>query len=82
MDVDGDGDGWSGMIQNRTNGLGFLLVGCFDLASLHSLYSYVFFLLLFVLCSGIVYIYQDCFLLYPYTAMTCHSGDSFDYEDI
>ena len=53
MDV--DGDGWSGMIQNRTNGLGFLLVGCFDLASLHSLYSYVFFLLLFVLCSGIVY---------------------------
>lgn len=32
-----------GMKQNRTNGLGFLLVGCFDLASLHSLYSYVFF---------------------------------------
>lgn len=31
-----------GMKQNRTNGLGFLLVGCFDLAPLHSLYSYVF----------------------------------------
>lgn len=50
---------------------------------LYTLYILMFFfLLLFVLCSGIVYIYQDCFLLYPYTAMTCHSGDSFDYEDI
>ena len=68
-------------MKNRTNGLNFLLVGCFDLASLHSLYSYVFFsLLLFVLCSGIVYIYQDC-CSSLYTAMTCHSGDSFDYED-
>lgn len=39
-----------------------------------------FFLLLFVLCSRIVYIYQDC-CSSLYTAMTCHSGDSFDYED-
>lgn len=72
-----------GMKQNRTNGLGFLLVGCFDLAPLHSLYSYVFcFFCYLFYAAELSIIYQDCFLLYPYTAMTCHSGDSFDYEDI
>lgn len=54
MDV--DGDGWSGMIQNRTNGLGFLLVGCFDLASLHSLYSYV------VFSFAICFMQRNCLL--------------------
>jgi len=54
-----------GMKQNRTNGLGFLLVGCFDLAPFTlSIFLCFFFLLLFVFMQRNCLLYTKIVFFY------------------